>query len=219
MRRRRTWAPLAPSASDAEGHRQLDGRTAKADELAQISRPHMAAGGELDRRHIGADRAQVVGGRGIDQGAGAGRVGRDGGIVEMGGPAPVGAAIDHGAVADAVGGHHDRSGDFDFLFERRCHRSLTCKGGIGRSPAKIPPWGTSFYIWCNLAPQIAEYSTKPDVYGSRSLLEGEAKREEIGRVEPPQSLGAAPRLPSAPSPHRLLASRPGDGDQLPRVGP
>ena len=62
----------ASSALDAEGHRQLDGWTAEPNELAQISRPHVAAGRELDRRHIGADRAQVVGGRGVDQDAGAG---------------------------------------------------------------------------------------------------------------------------------------------------
>ena len=106
---------------------RLDGRAAKANEFAQVSRPHVAARAELDRRHIGADRAQVVGGRGVDQDAGAGRVGCNRGVVEMGGPAAVGAAIDHGAIADAVGGHHDRSGDFDFLFERRCHCSLTFK--------------------------------------------------------------------------------------------
>src|ERR1700733_12696936 len=158
MRRRRTWAPLTPSASDAEGHRQLDGRTAKTEELAQVSRPHMAARGELDRRHIGADRAQIVGSRGVDQDAGAGGVGCDRGVVEMSGPAAVGAAIDHGAVADAVGGHHDRPGDFDFLFERRCHRSLTCKSGSGKSANRNPPRGTYFYIWCNFAPQIVEYS-------------------------------------------------------------
>ena len=81
----------------------------------------------VDRRHIGADGAQVVSGRGVDQGASSGRVGRDRGVVEMGGPAAIGAAIDYGAVADAVGGHHDRPGDFDFLFERRCHCSLTFK--------------------------------------------------------------------------------------------
>src|SRR5580704_7357610 len=180
MHRRRTLAPQALSASDAEGHRQLDGRTAKANELAQISRPHVAAGGELDRRHVGADRAQVVGRRGVDQDAGAGRVGRDRSVVEIGAPAAVGAAIDHGAVADAVGGHHDRPGDFDFsLFERRCHRSLTCRAELERSRAKIPLWGTSFYIWCDLAPQTVEYSAKLSVCGSKTLLDGAAKRKEF----------------------------------------
>src|SRR5580704_4226315 len=180
MRRRRTWAPRDASASDPEGHRQFDGGTAEANEFAQISRPHMAARRELDRRHVGADRAQVVGGRGIDQYAGACGVGRDRGVVEMGGPAAVGAAIDHRAVADAVGGHHDRPSDFDFsLFERRCHRSLTCRAELERSRAKIPLWGTSFYIWCDLAPQTVEYSAKLSVCGSKTLLDGAAKRKEF----------------------------------------
>src|SRR5271167_2852688 len=86
-------------------------------------------------------------------------------------------------------------------------RASRAGAGLERSQMKIPLWGTSFYIWCNLAPQIAEYSAKLRMYGSKSLLEGEAKREEIGRVEPPQSFGAAPRLPFVPAPHRLHASR------------
>src|SRR5579862_1623262 len=176
MRHRRTWTPQALSASDAEGHRQLDGRTAKANELAQISRPHLAARAELDRCDVGPDRAQVIGSRGGDQLAGAVAVGRDRGGVEMGGPAAVSAAIHHGAVADAVGGHHNRPGDFDLLFERRCHRSLTCRGGIGKIASEIPRCGMTFYIWCDLAPQIAEYSAKVGVYGSGSLLDSVVKR-------------------------------------------
>jgi hypothetical protein len=41
-----------------------------------------------------------------------------------------------------------------------------------------------FYIWCDLAPQIAEYSTNLGVCGSKTLLGGEAKREEFSRAEP-----------------------------------
>src|SRR5580693_4454244 len=59
----------------------------------------------------------------------------------MGAPAAIGAAIDHGAVADAVGGHHDRPGDFDLLFERRCHCSLTCRGGMRTIANENPAMG------------------------------------------------------------------------------
>ena len=100
---------------------------------------------ELDRRHIGADRAEVVG----DRGRRAVRERRrrrsstaasSRSVVQP----PSARAIDHGAVADAVGGHHDRPGDFDFLVERRCHRSLTCKGGIGKIASENPAMGNTF---------------------------------------------------------------------------
>src|SRR5262249_38704272 len=120
-------------ASDAERHRQLDGRTAETNELAQIARSDLAASDELDGGDIGADRAQIVGDRGVDQKIGAVGVSRDRGVVEMGGPAAVGAAIDYGAVGNAVGGYHDRPGNFDLLLvERRRHWWPRWQGDDGR---------------------------------------------------------------------------------------
>jgi len=37
--------------------------------------------------------------------------------------------------------------------------------------------------------------------GSKTLLDGGAKREEFSRAKPRPLFAAAPRLPSAPSPH------------------
>src|SRR5271168_1393110 len=148
-------------ASDAERHRQLDGRSAEADQFAQVAGPHRAIGRELDRRHIGADRAQIVGGRVLDQLPGAVRAGGDRGAVQIGGPAAVGAAVHHGAVADPVGSHHYRSGDFQlFLFQRRSHGGLIAKNGVVRGRNPSGAYGRiTFYIVALLAPQIAVYST------------------------------------------------------------
>jgi hypothetical protein len=91
--------------------------------------------------------------------------------------------------------------------------------GLERSPAKIPRRGMTFYIWCHLALQIAEYSAKTDMYGSRSLLNGGTKQEEIGRVEPLRLFGAHGAY--QPRRRRIDFTRPGwgGGDRSLRVGP
>ena len=82
----------------------------------------MSAGRELDRRHIGPDRAQIVSDRYPHQFLRRRGIGRYRGALDMRGPAAIAAAINHRAVADAIGRDHDRTGDLDFfLFERRSH--------------------------------------------------------------------------------------------------
>jgi len=70
---------------------------------------------------VGADRPKVVGNGVLDQFPGNSGIGRHRRVGEIGAPAAVGAAIHHGAIADAVCGHHHRPGDSDFLVERRRH--------------------------------------------------------------------------------------------------
>jgi hypothetical protein len=41
-----------------------------------------------------------------------------------------------------------------------------------------------FYIWCDLVPQIAEYSAKLCLCDSKTILDGAAKWEEFSRAEP-----------------------------------
>jgi hypothetical protein len=64
--RNQSVLPIA-TRSNSETHRQIDGRTAEPDTLAQIARQDFAIARELDRRDVGVDRAQTVGGRGSDQ--------------------------------------------------------------------------------------------------------------------------------------------------------
>ena len=83
-----------------------DGRTADADALAQVSRQHAAIGRDLDRRHIGPDRAHAVRLRGVEECVGIRRRRHDGGRREAGGPAAIRRTEHHGAVAEPVCGHH-----------------------------------------------------------------------------------------------------------------
>jgi hypothetical protein len=47
-----------------------------------------------------------------------------------------------------------------------------------------------FYIWCDLAPQIVEFSAKLRLCGSKTLLEGAAMWEEFSRAEPQRLFGS-----------------------------
>jgi hypothetical protein len=51
-----------------------------------------------------------------------------------------------------------------------------------------------FYIWCDFAPQIAEYSSKLCMCGGKTLLKNTAKREEFSRAEPRQLFRSSTRL-------------------------
>jgi hypothetical protein len=51
-----------------------------------------------------------------------------------------------------------------------------------------------FYIWCDLAPQIVEYSAKLHLCGGKTLLENTAKREEFSRSEARRLFGSSTPL-------------------------
>src|SRR5665213_1103087 len=140
---------LLGSALAAQRQWQRDRRAAEADQLTQISGADVSAGRKLDRRHIGTDRTQIVGDRSRHQCLRAISVGRDGSAVKFRGPAAVGAAIHHSAVADAVGGYHHRAGDFDlFLFEWRGHWTLIAKWAFAAETtrARAPPSEEQYFI-------------------------------------------------------------------------
>src|SRR5258705_12771520 len=87
--------------------------------FAEIAGLDLAAIPDLDRRDIGADRADVVSHGFGEQRAGVIGVADDGSLSQIGRPAIRGGAIDHDAVPGTVRGHHRRTRDFDFLLQRR----------------------------------------------------------------------------------------------------
>src|ERR1700733_4506987 len=103
------------SASNPECHRQIDSRPALPDALAQIGRQDFAVGRQHDRRQVRIDCTQAVGGRGIEEATRVHHITGDGSLVYFGGPVSGAASIDHGTIADPIGGDHDGAGDFDFL--------------------------------------------------------------------------------------------------------
>src|SRR5215471_6769282 len=111
------------NALGTEARWQLDARPAPANPLAQIARAHFAVARKLDRGNVRIDGAQAVTQRTIDQFARPRRIGGDCGLVEVCRPSAVQASINHRTVADTIGRDHDGPGDFDFLLQRRGHRS------------------------------------------------------------------------------------------------
>src|SRR4029077_16412898 len=114
---------------------QLDGRPAETDQFAQVPRPNVTAGENTDRRDVRPDRVQVVLYRRLRQRTRTVRVDCDSRGAEFGGPAAVGAPVNHRAIIDAVGGDNDRAGNLDFLLvEWRGHQALLVWRGICEKP-------------------------------------------------------------------------------------
>src|SRR6478609_862527 len=100
--------------------RKCDGRAVATDPLTQITWSH-ALFRYLHRRDIGVDRPEPVGHRGRQQFGRRRRRGHDGRCGKLGGPGPIGRAIDDGAIAQPVRGDHNRAGDLELLLQRRGH--------------------------------------------------------------------------------------------------
>src|SRR5256884_1002812 len=109
-------------------NRKADGEAFRPDVFTEIAGLDLAVVGDLDRRDIGPDRADVIG-----DGCGQQRAGIIGGaddrsIRKFGGPALLRGAINHGTIPGPVGGHHRRARDLDFLlFERRGHSAASSR--------------------------------------------------------------------------------------------
>src|SRR5262249_8738633 len=92
--------------------------------------PDITSGQKLHRRDVRTDGVKVVARGRFGERSCAVGIDHDGRAAELGGPAAVGAAIDHRAIVDAVRGDHDGTGDFYFfLVERRGHRATPRASG------------------------------------------------------------------------------------------
>src|SRR2546430_16151600 len=109
-------------------NRKADGEAFRPDVFTEIAGLDLAVVGDLDRRDIGAHRADVIG-----DGCGEQRAGIIGGaddrsIRKFGRPALLRGAINHGTIPGPVGGHNRRARDLDFLlFERRGHSAASSR--------------------------------------------------------------------------------------------
>src|SRR6476619_1011967 len=112
-------------------NRKVDSESLRPDLFTEIAGPDFAAVLDFDGRDVGADGADVIGDGFSEQRACIVGGADDRGIQQLGRPALLCGAVDHDAVPGAVGGHHRRSRDPDFLlFERRGHSAASISSKI-----------------------------------------------------------------------------------------
>src|SRR5258705_13999803 len=107
-------------------NRKIDGDALEPDMLTQIAGLYGAGVLDLHRRYVCADRADVVRDRFGEKRPRLIRGPYDRGVRQLGRPSLLSGAVDHDTVPGAVGGHHRRAGDSDFLlFKRRGHSAAS----------------------------------------------------------------------------------------------
>src|SRR5260370_4890284 len=108
-------------------NRKVDGDAFRPDLFTQIAGLDFAAILDLDRRDIGADRADIVVDRFGEQRAGFVGGPHDRSVRQIGRPALCSRSINHDAIPGPIGGHDGWTGDLGLLLQWRCHSAATCK--------------------------------------------------------------------------------------------
>src|SRR3954469_20889041 len=107
-------------------NREIERWSRNANAFAQVSGFDAAAIAH-DGGDIRPDSSDIVSDRDGQHFLGGGRGGYDPGAIKLRRPA-IGGTIDHGAVAETVGGDHDRTVDLEFLFTGCRHDTASMIG-------------------------------------------------------------------------------------------